>query len=350
VGHNSLFPPAERWKFADGLNPEARLTDNALTAEPRDETLKGICFLLAAISIFSIQDVIVRELSGTYPVLEFVFVRSLVSLVPVSLLVWLETRGKGFWTRRPVLHLVRGTMMLLSYTFYYLAVASLPLAAAVALFFTTPLFVTAISALFGGEKVGPRRWSAVIIGFVGVVVIARPGVGVFELGAVFAVASAIVYACAQVITRRLGRTESGASIVFSQTLVYILFSGLAGLLMQDLAVDKTANAGIQFLLRGWIVPAWEDAGLMALCGLIAAAGFYGIAQAYRIGASSAVAPFEYSGIMWGTFWGFVFWSEIPDAATVAGIVIIVASGIYVLRREARLGRKIVTGRSLRGRM
>jgi len=326
------------------------VTENAVALEPRDDTVKGIFFLLAAIAIFSIQDVIVRDLSGTYPVLEFVFVRSVVSLLPVSFLVWIETKGAGFWTKRPALHTVRGTLMLLSYTLYYLAVASLPLAAAVALFFATPLFVTAISALFGGEKVGPRRWSAVLIGFVGVLIIARPGVGVFELGAVFAVASAISYACAQVITRRLGRTESGASIVFSQTLVYVIGSGVAGLLMQDIGVGPDAHVGIQFLLRDWIVPAWQDAGLMALCGLIAAAGFYGIAQAYRIGASSAVAPFEYSGIMWGTFWGFVFWAEIPDAPTVVGIVIIVASGIYVLRREARLKREAVAGKEPRPRI
>jgi S-adenosylmethionine uptake transporter len=326
------------------------VTDDALAAQPRDETVKGICFLLAAIAIFSIQDVIVKELSGAYPVLEFVFVRSVVSLVPVSLLVWVETGGKGFWTKRPLLHTVRGLMMLAAYTMYYLAVASLPLAAAVALFFVTPLFVTAISALSGGEKVGPRRWTAVAVGFAGVLVIARPGVGVFELGAVFAIGSAICYAASTVVTRRLGRSESGASMVLSQTLVYVIGAGIAGLLMQDIAVDRTANVGIQFLLRGWIVPAWDDAGLMALCGLIAAAGFYGIAQAYRIGASSVVAPFEYSGIMWGTFWGFVFWSEIPDAGTIIGIVIIVGSGIYVLRREAKVGAKVVTGRGLRGRL
>jgi S-adenosylmethionine uptake transporter len=326
------------------------LTDNAVTTQPRDETVKGIFFLLAALAIFSIQDVIVKELSGKYPVLEFVFVRSVVSLVPVALLVWFETRGKGFWTKRPVLHAARGILMLAAYTAYYLAVASLPLAAAVALFFATPLFVTALSALTKGEHVGARRWSAVAIGFIGVLVIARPGFGVFDIGALFAVGSAFCYATATIITRRLGRTDSGASMVLSQTLVYVIGAGIAGLLMQDIAVDRTAHAGIQFLLRGWIVPAWEDAGLMALCGMIAAAGFYGIAQAYRVGASSAVAPFEYTGIIWGTFWGFVFWDEIPVATTVIGIVIIVGSGIYVLHREAQAGKKVVTGRGLRGRL
>ena len=326
------------------------MTDDALSPQPRDEMVKGICFLLAAISIFSIQDVIVKELSGVYPVLEFVFVRSLVSLLPVFLLVWFEARGKGFKTQRPVLHFVRGLIMLMAYTNYYLAVASMPLAAAVAMFFAAPLFVTAISALFMGEQVGPRRWSAVCVGFIGILVIARPGLGVFELGAVFAVISALCYAISIVMTRYLGRTDGGASMVLSQSLVYLAVAGIAGLFMQDIAVDRTAHAGIQFLLRGWITPSWEDAGLMALCGLIAAVGFYGIAQAYRIGASSAVAPFEYSGIVWGTFWGFVIWSEVPDTTTIVGILIVVASGIYVLRREARVGKKIVTGGSLRGRL
>ena len=326
------------------------MTDDALATQPRDETVKGIFFLLAAIGIFSIQDVIVKELSGVYPVLEFVFFRSAFSLLPVALLVWLETRGKGFKTKRPILHTVRGAIMMTAYTFYYLAVASMPLAAAVAMFFAGPLFVTAISALFMGEKVGPRRWTAVVLGFVGVLIIAKPGVGVFELGAVFAVISAFCYSVSTVITRRLGRTESGASMVMSQSIVYLVIAGIAGLTMQDIAVDRDAHAGVQFLLRGWIVPDWEDAGLMAICGLIATVGFYGIAQAYRIGESSAVAPFEYSGIIWGTFWGFVIWTEIPEPTTIAGIIVIVASGLYVLRREARVGKKVVTGRSLRGRL
>lgn len=326
------------------------MTDDAVSAQSRDETVKGILFLLFAISIFSIQDVIVKQMSGTYPVLEFVFVRSAASLLPVVLLVWIETRGKGFTTRRPWLHTMRGIVMVLAYTNYYLAVASMPLAAAVAVFFAGPLFVTAISGLIMREQVGPRRWTAVIFGFVGVLVIARPGFGVFELGAVFGVFSALCYAIGMVMTRRLGRTDSGAAMVLSQSLVYLVVAGAAGLAMQDIAVDRDAHAGIQFLLRGWVMPDWEDAGLMAVCGLIATVGFYGIAQAYRIGESSAVAPFEYSGILWGTFWGFVIWTEVPDITTVIGIVIVVASGIYVLRREALVGRKVVTGRSMRNRM
>ncbi len=326
------------------------MSEQALSAQPRDETVKGIVFLLVAIAIFSIQDVIVKEMSDTYPVLEFVFVRSAASLLPVVLLVWLETRGKGFKTQRPWLHTIRGLVMVLAYTNYYLAVASMPLAAAVAVFFAGPLFVTAISGLIMREPVGPRRWTAVIFGFIGVLVIARPGFGVFELGAVFAVFSALCYAVGMVITRQLGRTDSGAAMVLSQSLVYLIVAGIAGLAMQDIAVEHDAHAGIQFLLRGWVMPDWEGIGLMVLCGLIATVGFYGIAQAYRIGASSAVAPFEYSGILWGTFWGFAIWTEVPDFWTVVGIIIIVASGIYVLRREALVGRKVVTGRSLRNRM
>ncbi|MEM7120838.1 MAG: DMT family transporter [Pseudomonadota bacterium] len=326
------------------------MSEQAVTAQPRDETVKGILFLLLAIAIFSIQDVIVKEMSTSYPVLEFVFGRSLASLLPVIFLVWLETRGKGFTTKRPLFHAARGFIMLLAYTTYYLAVASMPLAAAVAVFFAGPLFVTAISAIFMGEQVGPRRWTAVVVGFIGVLVVMRPDIDDMDLGAIFAVASAFFYAISVVMTRSLGRTESGASMVLSQSLIYLLFSGLAGLAMQDIAVDRDAHAGIQFLLRGWIIPDWEGIGLMVLCGLIATIGFYGIAQAYRIGASSAVAPFEYSGILWGTFWGFVIWTEVPDFWTIVGIVIIVGSGIYVLRREAQVGRKVVTGRSLRNRM
>ncbi len=326
------------------------VVETAVASAP-DRTGRGILLLLGGIFIFSIQDVIVRTVSGTYPVLEFVFIRSVFSIFPVLALVVIDGGLATLKVTRPGLHAVRGLLMLLCYTTYFIAVASAPLATVVAIFFSAPLILTALSALILHEPVGWRRWAAVLAGFGGVVLILRPGEGmVFEPGALVAVVSAGLYACAMIITRRLGATDSGVSMVASQTAIYLVLPGLAGLLMQGFDLPADTHPGIQFLLRDWIMPTSFDLGLMAACGLIAAAGFFGLTQAYRLGATSAVAPFEYTGMIWGIVWGFVFWQEVPGPLSLAGIAIIVGAGIYVLRREAVRGRRVVAGRPLRGRM
>lgn len=316
-----------------------------------DRAGRGVLLLVGGIFIFSIQDVIVRTVSGTYPVLEFVFFRTIFSIFPVLALVAIDGGLASLRVRRPGLHAVRGFFMFLGYTTYFLAVASAPLATVVALFFSAPLILTALSALILREPVGPRRWAAVLVGFGGVVLILQPGSGAaFEPGALIAVVSACFYAVSMIITRRLGAVDSGVSMVTTQTLAYLLLSGLAGFTMQGIPLDVDAHVAVQFMFRDWIMPTAFDLGLMAACGLIAAAGFYGLTQAYRMAPTSVVAPFEYTGMTWGIVWGFVFWAEVPDPLTWAGIAVIVAAGLYVLHREAARGRTLAAGRSLRPRM
>ena len=326
------------------------VVETAAAAVP-DRNGRGILLLLGGIFIFSIQDVIVRTVSGTYPVLEFGFIRSLFSILPVIALVVFDGGLASLRVTRPGIHAVRGVLMLLGYTTYFLAVASAPLATVVAIFFSAPLILTALSALILREPVGWRCWAAVLAGFGGVVLILEPGQGMtFAPGALIAIVSAGLYAVSMIITRRLGVTDSGASIVATQTLTYLVLAGIAGLAMQGIALPPGTHPGVDFLLRDWVMPTSFDLGLMALCGLIAAAGFFGLTQAYRLGATSVVAPFEYSGMVWGIVWGFVFWREMPGVLSWAGIAIIVAAGLYVLRREAARGRAVVGGRPLRGRI
>ena len=325
------------------------VVDSAAAAP--DRTGRGILLLLGGIFIFSIQDIVVRTVSGTYPVLEFVFVRSVFSVLPVLALAVIDGGLPALRVRRPWLHVVRGVLMLLAYTTYFLAVASAPLATVVAIFFSAPLILTALSALILRESVGIRRWAAVLVGFGGVLLILRPDDGIaFAPGALIAVVSAGFYASAMIIARRLGKIDSGVSMVTTQTMAYLLLSGLAGLTMQGFDVAPDTYPALAFLLRPWVMPTMFDLGLMAACGLIAAGGFYGLTQAYRLAPTSVVAPFEYTGMIWGIVWGFAFWQEVPGVSTWAGIAVIVGAGIYILRREAIRGRPVVAGRPLRGRM
>ena len=322
----------------------------ATTADQVHTPLRAVGFLVAGISIFAFQDVIIKWLSGDYPVHQILFVRSLTSLGPLWLIVHLNGGWEALRTRRLGLHLLRACVAFAAYTSFYLAVAAMPLADATALFFSAPLFVTALSVPILGERVGLRRWLAVVAGFLGVIVMLRPGAGVFEPAGLFAVACALLYTLVIMMTRRLGRTDSGASMAVYVALFYVPASALAGLLLSDGALAADGHASVQFLFREWSWPSWGDLGLMAVTGLIAGFAFYFLSQAYRLAEASAIAPFEYVALPWAVVFGYLFWDEVPGAHSLAGMALVIGSGIYVLHREAVRGRRMVTGRGPRPRV
>lgn len=303
-----------------------------------DRPLSGIAFVIAGVTVFSIQDVIIKLLSGDYPVLEIVFVRSLVSLPLLFALASLRGRRQALYARHPLQQALRGLVMFLSYTTFYLALAALPLAETVSLFYSAPLFMTALSGPLLGEHPGLRRWSAVAVGFLGVLVIMRPQ-GDLSLAAVLAVASAMAYAFSAILTRRIGAADSAESMAMTASLVYAALAGVAGLALGDGGLAGSTQPEIAFLVRAWSWPGPRDFALFALCGLIAAIGFTCLAQAYRVAPATAVAPFEYSSLPWAVLWGWVIWSDLPDVWLGLGIALVVGSGLYVFRREAVRARE-----------
>ena len=303
-------------------------------AQSLDAPRKAIAFVFGGVLLFSLQDVAIKWISGGYPVHEIVLIRSLAAIWPILLLVQIEGGLRLLRTRRPLFHLVRAGVMLTAYTCFYLSVAAMPLADAVAIAFVAPLFVTALSALLLREQVGLRRWLAVAVGFVGVLIMMQPGSAVFEPAALLAVAGALAYALGAVATRSLGATERGSALAFYPTAFYLGAGALAGLALGDGRLARSQHASLQFLLRAWILPSWTDLGIMILCGLFAAFGMYAVSQAYRITRATAVAPFEYIAVPLSVLWGFLFWRDLPTARTVLGIGLIVGSGLYVLWRES----------------
>lgn len=326
------------------------MSDQVLSPASEDTPLKGVMFLVGGITIFTLQDVIIRTLSADYPAHEIVFVRGLVALLPLAFFVHLAGGARALKTRRPVLVALRGFAGFVSYTTYYLAIAAMPLAKVVTLFYTSPFFVTALAVPLLGEVVGRRRWMAVGAGFVGVVAVMRPVAGTIEAAEILAVLAAVSYAAMALITRYIGRSESSASMSFHAMVVFIVTSGLIGLAIGDGGLDRPGHASAHFLLRAWVVPGPRDLALMALCGLIAGVGFYCLSQAYRVAPPSLVAPFEYTALPWAVLWGYLFWRELPAGPTLVGIVLIVGSGLYILHRENVRGRRMVTGRPLRPRV
>jgi drug/metabolite transporter (DMT)-like permease len=311
------------------LAPAARL----------DRPLHGIGFVLVAASVFPVQDVIIKGLSGRYPALQIVFVRSLVALALYAWLLWRERDAATFPPDRPWLHAARGALGLVSFTSYYMALAAMPMATVTAVAFAAPLFVTVLSARVLGEPVDRSSWLAVLVGFVGVLVVLRPGARTFEPAALLALLSALTYASSQTITRELGRTNSGASIAFTSTLVAVAVAAVSGLVAGGGDRGADLHPSLAFLVRGWAAPSWGDFGRMILCGLISGVGMYCFTQGYRVAPPSTVAPFEYVMIGWSALWGYVFWGDVPGPTTLVGVVATVAGGVYVLQHQARSQRE-----------
>lgn len=295
-------------------------------------------YLIAGIAVFSVQDLILKLLSGSYPLYEAMILRSLTAAPLLLILALLNGGIDTLFTPAWRKMLLRGFLLFGSYAAFYLSIASLPLATTIAIFFTAPLFITVLSVPMLGEKVGPRRWFAVLVGFAGVLFMVRPGSDVFDWAALLALVAGLSYAFSMVTARRFGVTETAAALAFWGNVAFLACAlALAAVFGTGEYAGET-HPSLGFLTRGWVTPTFRDLGLMMLCGFIAAAGLTLLTQAYRLSPSSVVAPFEYTAMFWGVLWGWIFWRQIPDAQGWIGILIIVGAGLYVLYRESRQAR------------
>lgn len=295
--------------------------------------------LVFGLFLFSIQDIIIKYFSAHYSVLQIVFVRGMIALGLLLLMIRLTRETIALKSRRPGLMVARGLLGFSSYTTYYLAVAAMPLAEVVSITFTMPLFVTAMSALILGEKVGLRRWSAVVIGFIGVLIILSPSGEFNSLAVVFAFIAAITYASQTILTRFLGNHDHPMTIAFNAILVFTIASGILSLLLVNGIMSiPSSHPSLAFFGRDWVMPSDVDLVLMLVIGVIAAVGFYCLSRAYCSSEASAIAPFEFTYIVWAVVFGYLFWNEVPGSATVIGILVLVSSSLYIWYRERQVER------------
>jgi drug/metabolite transporter (DMT)-like permease len=299
-----------------------------------NNTVRGVGFLVLSLLIFSLQDIAIKWIGGDYPVSEIVLFRSIVALPVALLFVRAEGRRGLPTTRQRKLEYARGLFLFLSFTTYMLGLAALPLADVAAIRYSGPLMITGLSVLFLGERVEPRRWLALLVGFVGVLLIARVGSASFNLGSIFVLASVLFYALSVLLTRRLRTTDSSATMAYYSSLVYVL--GTAIMAPLTLAVgDVGAHPSVAFLFRPWQMPTLLDWAIMSGLGLVWASGMYLMARAYSLALASVVAPFEYATLPINAAWGFLLWREVPTATTWIGALLTVVSGIYIVYREQR---------------
>ena len=304
------------------------------------DAANGAIILVFGLFLFSIQDIIIKHFSSHYSVLQIVFVRGLIALGLFALFFRFTRETIPLQSKRPKLMLARGLLGFSSYTSYYLAVAAMPLAEVVSITFTMPLFVTAMSALILREKVGIRRWSAVVIGFIGVVVILSPTGDFNSLAVVFAFMAAITYASQTILTRFLGDHDHPLTIAFNAILIFTIASGFFSLALLGGIVSVTSeHPSLAFFGREWVMPTDIDFVLMLVVGGIAAVGFYCLSKAYCSAEASAIAPFEFSYILWAVVFGYLFWNEMPGPTTVIGIGILISSSLYIWYRERQIQRR-----------
>lgn len=304
---------------------------------PRNPTVVGALSACVAVFCFSINDVAVKFLSGDYALHQVVLLRAVVGLaVLLAVLLPLSGGFAGLRTRRLGLHLARGGCVVFANMAFFLGLASLPLAEGVAIFFVSPLVISVFSVVFLKEHVGPRRWAAIAVGLVGVLIVLRPGTEVFRLAALCPIAAAFGYASLHMLTRYIGRTESALAMSFYIQVTFIMVSGAMGLAAGDGRFGGTGNASLDFLLREWVMPTAEDWAVLVAIGAASAFGGFFISQAYRVAQAAVVAPFEYIAIPLSVVWGVLVFDEWPDRVAVLGIALIAGSGLFMVWREARV--------------
>jgi drug/metabolite transporter (DMT)-like permease len=316
----------------------------------RRNTMIGIASVLGASCLFSINDVCFKFLSGGYALHQLVLIRSLIGLVVLMAVIVPFQGGLGVLrTRRMGMHLLRGACVVFANFCFFLGLAALPLADAVAISFVSPLLITAMSVVFLGETVGPRRWLAVGMGLLGVIIMVRPGTSAFQLAALLPLASAFGYAFLQILTRKIRLTERAITMSIYIQITFVMASGAIGLALGDGHLAAQADPSLAFLLRDWVWPAAQDWPILLLIGAGSALGGFLISQGYSLCDAGLAAPFEYIAMPLAIIWGVTVFGDWPDTTGFVGMALICAGGLYMLWRETTLGRPAVGSRPFRRR-
>ncbi len=282
---------------------------------PEHNHRRSMWMMLAAVLMFALMDAGLKTLSAHYPPLQVATLRGLASLPLVLAWVLLTTGLRPLLRIRWALHLLRGVLGIVMMGSFIYGLKRLPLSTAYSIFFVAPLLITALSVPILGEKVGPRRWTAIAVGLLGVLTVLRPtGAGVFTWAGLAVLVAALAYAVSAITVRVLARTDSNQAMVFWMLTMLALGAGVLA-------------------WPGWVSLRMQDAWVIAVVGIAGSLGQYTITEAFRRGEASLIAPLEYTALVWGVALDLALWGVLPDAVTWLGAAIIISSGLYLLRRE-----------------
>ncbi|WP_040638935.1 DMT family transporter [Microvirga lotononidis] len=289
--------------------------ENAAPATPGAPAspLRGILFLIASTVVFSVADVITKQLASTLPPPEVAWMRYVTFALVIIPVVLIKGGPTLFRSQRPSLQVVRGLGMVGSSIMFIQSLPHLPVADATAIFFVSPILIMALSVLFLGETVGWRRWTAAAIGLIGVMIVVRPGTGSFQPAAFLPIVSASSWAVGAVVTRKITGDHALTTLAYSASVGSIVLSAL--------------------MPFHWVMPNGTEIALGLCMGVLFAIGHWFVVMAYRHGNASLIAPFSYVQLIWAGTLGYLVFGSLPDSWTIAGAGLICMSGFYTAYRE-----------------
>ena len=308
---------------------------------------RGIILILIAMMVFSVQDGIMKYIFNFVSLYEVYLIRTLVSFGLILIFLKLKKEKIVFKTQYPLLTFCRVILFFFGFSSFYVSLTVLPLGFATALFFVTPFLITIFAHFFLKEEIGIRRWSAVVVGFIGVYITLNPDFNNFNYLSLLPILCAFCYSLSMIIIKKTSEKDS----VYTQTFTFyfgaIIFSTIFYFLIGDGQYNTSDHPASQFIFREWFVDLESSILFMATTGLTATVAFLLLFTAYSIASPAVVSPFEYSILLWSPLIGWVYFNEIPSSNTVIGILIIVSSGIYIFMREKAQEQLIATEKPLR---
>ena len=308
---------------------------------------KGIILILLAMLAFSVQDSIMKYIYNFSSLYEVYLIRTLVSFVIILLFLKITKKPIIFKTQYPLLTFCRIILFFFGFSSFYISLTVLPLITATALFFVTPFLITIFAKFFLKEQIGPRRWLAVIIGFIGVYVILNPDFNNFNYMSLTPILCAFCYSLSMIIIKITSEKDSVYTQTFTFYIGAIIISVIFYFTFGDGQYNTIDHPASQFIFREWFTNLENSMLLMIATGFTASAAFLLLFSAYRIASPAVVSPFVYSILVWSSLSGWFFFNEIPDLKTIIGIILIVCGGIYIFIREKAQDQSIVTEKPLR---
>ncbi len=298
-----------------------------------EQRFKAACLAVFAVSITSTQDAVIKGLAASLPAYEVVLIRGLVGLPILALWLALTDGFRTLFT--PLLWplLGRGLVLTAAYFCFILAIAAMPIADAVAIYFTMPFFVAMLAGPFLGEQVPVYRWLAMLAAFIGVLIMVQPGKSGFEPASGFALLSALGYAGGQMMGRHYSQRVAPVAIANVQNAVYLAVSSMLLVLINLFGFEWHGHKSLEFLFQPVVWPTAHGLVLLAVMGSFAAVGSVVFTYAYKYAQASFVAPFEYTSMFWAVAFGIFLFGDFPSVMTWAGMAIVIAAGLLMTWRD-----------------
>jgi len=308
---------------------------------------KGIILILIGMLIFSIQDSIMKYIYNSVSLYEIYIIRTSVSFLIILLFLKLIKKPIIFKTHYPFLTFCRVILFFFGFSSFYVSLTIMPLVTATALFFVTPFLITVLAKFFLKDQIGLRRWSAVIIGFIGVYIILNPNFDNFNYLKLTPILCAFCYSLSMIIIKKTSDKDDVYQQMFQFYIGALIISGTFYFLIGDGQYNTINNPAAQFIFREWFSNLEFSLIYLIILGFTASVGFLLLFSAYRIASPAVVSPFEYSILVWSSLSGWFFFDEIPGIRTIFGIILIVCGGVYIFIREKAQDQSIVTEKPLR---